>query len=93
MRLVVSDWWQSVNHEIGALMFPKDIPLPKTNIFAPEKWCLGNYFPFEKPYFQGAKMVSFREGKIFAKNLGGKHGTYFFFVRINFRHVKFFHPI
>lgn len=30
-----------------------------TTIIAPEKWCLGNYFPFGKPYFP-VQTVSFR---------------------------------
>jgi len=39
---------------------PKIYTLPDADI-APENWCLQDYIPFGKAYFQG-RAVSFREG-------------------------------
>ncbi len=48
------------NLQLRQALVPKDkvATLPETNVFAPENWCLEDYFPFWDTIFSGAMLVS-----------------------------------
>ncbi len=55
--VIEHSWWPEMNHRV----YVSEYTLPKTHIES-TNWCLEDYFPFGKAYFQGISgYVSFRE--------------------------------